>query len=281
MMKKLFITGMVVFILFFVLGTVVWFGFEKNNHKVKTVQKEYDADDIDRLIVNTDTADISVSPGDKFKFVYKGKNKLNVSTLNQTLQIAEVPMTTKRMLDVNPFKNNHGDLKIEVPSSKLNELKVTTSASNMDIEEINSTNATLWNEEHGEINLNNSHFEQTQIRGYETFVNVNDSTLVDSDVSLEQGAINVEETQVNNSVFKAVEGMINFRNIPAECALKASIKNGDILLQYKEVPKNVMLKLMPDQGKALIKNDHLKQGKNGDGDRKVELYTSKGDITVK
>ncbi|MFO3692679.1 hypothetical protein WER97_03095 [Staphylococcus felis] len=84
-MKKLFLFGLSLFIVTFILGMVTWFGFEKNNNKVKTIEKQYDINKINRLIVNSDTADIKVTKGNTFKLVYKGKNKLNISNVDQTL----------------------------------------------------------------------------------------------------------------------------------------------------------------------------------------------------
>ncbi|MBH9580613.1 hypothetical protein DOS74_06130 [Staphylococcus felis] len=279
-MKKLFLFGLSLFIVTFILGMVTWFGFEKNNNKVKTIEKQYDINKINRLIVNSDTADIKVTKGNTFKLVYKGKNKLNISNVDQTLQIAEMSATSKKMVDVNPFANHHGTLKIEVPSTKLKELKLTSNVSNIEVNHINSVNATLWNEKHGEINIDDSQFKSTQISGYETFVKANNSSLTDSEVNIEKGAIDINSTQVNNSVFKVVEGMINLKNMPAECVLKASIKNGDILLHYKDQPHNMMLKLNPENGRSIIKNKNIQNGKNGDGRHKIELYTTNGDIKV-
>lgn len=41
-----------------------------------------------------------------------------------------------------------------------------------------------------------------------------------------------------------------------------------------------MLSLNPEKGKAIINNDEIKIGKNGTGAHQIELYTTRGDITV-
>lgn len=41
-----------------------------------------------------------------------------------------------------------------------------------------------------------------------------------------------------------------------------------------------MLSLNPENGKAIINNDEIKKGKNGTGTHQIELYTTRGDITV-
>ena len=45
-MKRLFLGGLTLFITCFLLGSVTWFGFEKQNEKLNSVNKVLDSKDI-------------------------------------------------------------------------------------------------------------------------------------------------------------------------------------------------------------------------------------------
>ena len=53
-MKRLFLGGLTLFITCFLLGSVTWFGFEKQNEKLNSVNKVLDSKDINNLDVLTD-----------------------------------------------------------------------------------------------------------------------------------------------------------------------------------------------------------------------------------
>lgn len=40
-MKKLFIAGLIMFLVFFALGSAIWFGVEAHGNQVKTIEKSY------------------------------------------------------------------------------------------------------------------------------------------------------------------------------------------------------------------------------------------------
>ncbi|MBA8779196.1 DUF4097 family beta strand repeat protein [Staphylococcus schleiferi subsp. coagulans] len=279
-MKKLFIFGLSCFLVSFILGTIVWFGFEKKQQSIEKVEKTYAKNEINQLIVNMASADVKIVEGKQFHVTYKGKEDLSVSKQNKTLNIAEIKHSRGKEPNLNPFNREDNYIVITVPSAQLKELNVSTGFAKIQADGIDSQNAKFWNERSGEVTINHSQFSYTKIIGHESLVNIHDSHLNQSEISVENGQINANRSALHRSIFKIKQGNIVMNDMETECDFKGSTQKGNIDLNYRKTPHNVMLSLNPEHGHAHIKNQHLKHGKNGKGEHKVELYTNHGDITV-
>ncbi|QPA25025.1 DUF4097 family beta strand repeat protein [Mammaliicoccus fleurettii] len=279
-MKKLFIFGLSCFLVSFILGTIVWFGFEKKQQSIEKVEKTYAKNEINQLIVNMASADVKIVEGKQFHVTYKGKEDLSVSKQNKTLNIAEIKHSRGKEPNLNPFNREDNYIVITVPSAQLKELNVSTGFAKIQADGIDSQNAKFWNERSGEVTINHSQFSHTKIIGHESLVNIHDSHLNQSEISVENGQINANRSALHRSIFKIKQGNIVMNDMETECDFKGSTQKGNIDLNYRKTPHNVMLSLNPEHGHAHIKNQHLKHGKNGKGEHKVELYTNHGDITV-
>ncbi|AKS66687.1 DUF4097 family beta strand repeat-containing protein [Staphylococcus coagulans] len=279
-MKKLFIFGLSCFLVSFILGTIVWFGFEKKQQSIETVKKTYAKNEINQLIVNMASADVKIVEGKQFHVTYKGKEDLSVSKQNKTLNIAEIKHSRGKEPNLNPFNREGNYITITVPSAQLKELNVSTGFAKIQADGIDSQNAKFWNERTGEVTINHSQFSHTKIIGRESLVNIHNSHLNQSEISVDNGQINANHSALHRSIFKIKQGNIVMNDMETECDFKGSTQKGNIDLNYRNTPHNVMLSLNPEHGHAHIKNQHLKHGKNGKGEHKVELYTNHGDITV-
>ncbi|MBF1992380.1 DUF4097 family beta strand repeat protein [Staphylococcus schleiferi] len=279
-MKKLFIFGLSCFLVSFILGTIVWFGFEKKQQSIEKVEKTYAKNEINQLIVNMASADVKIVEGKQFHVTYKGKEDLSVSKQNKTLNIAEIKHSRGKEPNLNPFNREDNYIVITAPSAQLKELNVSTGFAKIQADGIDSQNAKFWNERSGEVTINHSQFSHTKIIGHESLVNIHDSHLNQSEISVENGQINANRSALHRSIFKIKQGNIVMNDMETECDFKGSTQKGNIDLNYRKTPHNVMLSLNPEHGHAHIKNQHLKHGKNGKGEHKVELYTNHGDITV-
>ncbi|WP_281191142.1 DUF4097 family beta strand repeat-containing protein [Staphylococcus schleiferi] len=279
-MKKLFIFGLSCFLVSFILGTIVWFGFEKKQQSIEKVEKTYAKNEINQLIVNMASADVKIVEGKQFHVTYKGKEDLSVSKQNKTLNIAEIKHSRGKEPNLNPFNREDNYIVITVPSAQLKELNVSTGFAKIQADGIDSQNAKFWNERSGEVTINHSQFSHTKIIGHESLVNIHDSHLSQSEISVENGQINANRSALHRSIFKIKQGNIVMNDMETECDFKGSTQKGNIDLNYRKTPHNVMLSLNLEHGHAHIKNQHLKHGKNGKGEHKVELYTNHGDITV-
>ncbi|AJC95628.1 DUF4097 family beta strand repeat-containing protein [Staphylococcus hyicus] len=279
-MKRLFLTGLTMFLVFFSLGSIVWFLFEAHHSQTQTTEKAYKSGNIERLNVDANNADVYIKKGQHFHVNYDGKAKINISKQNETLQISDSQASRKRMLDVNPFNKSKERLEITIPDKELNELNITTRVGEAYINDVKSRNVMIWYESTGQINIDNCYFDRNSIKAKDSLVNISDSNLSDSDISVLKGKITVNQTLVRKSVFKVNEGSMVLNNMKPECDFKGSVNHGDISMHYVKPPKDVMLKLTPEKGNINVNASHLHQGKNGKGTHLIELYTNHGDINI-
>ncbi|MDO5376423.1 MAG: DUF4097 family beta strand repeat-containing protein [Staphylococcus rostri] len=279
-MKKLFIFGMGCFIVFFILGTFVWFAIEKGDNQMTEVNRSFDKEDIKQLVVNTDIVNVTFKTGKNFRLHYKGNDKLNITRQGQTLQVVERMYSKRKMLNLNPFETNEGHLIVTIPPDYIENLSVTTRIANIEMQGIKLDNVMLWNDMNGQVTIHDSHFKNTQIKGEETFVNIYQSQLSASDVNVERGLIKADKTSVQQSLFKVGEGDMHLMKMSPQCDLKGVVNKGDITMSYEQLPKDVRLKINPTNGEGAIKDSRLHQGINGNGKHQIELYTNDGDIVV-
>ncbi|ARJ50194.1 DUF4097 family beta strand repeat-containing protein [Staphylococcus lutrae] len=279
-MRKLFIFGLSCFVIAFILGTVVWFLFEKNQQSIEHIDKSFDKNEVTQLVINVDATNIKLVESDRFRIRYKGKQKMKLSKQSQVLTLAEMNRSNIRMPNLNPFNNFEGQLEIGIPSSNLKELNVTSSFGMVDIKGVKIDKATFWNGESGEMDIDESELTHSKISANESLINIRNSRIDQSEVSLDSGKINGEKSSLKNSLFKLNKGSIHLSEMMTNCDFKSSVKDGDIYLGYDQVPQNVLLALNPENGQAVINNRQIHKGKNGTGEHKVELYTTRGDITV-
>lgn len=280
-MKKLFIFGMSCFIVFFVLGTLVWFFIEQRDAKVAEVDQTFNKDDINQLVVNTDVVNVTFKAGQQFHVHYKGADKLNVTRQGKTLQIMERLHSKRKMLNLNPFVTNKECLVVTIPPNYLKNLSVTTQIANIDMKGIQLDNVMLWNDMNGEVNINDCQFKNAQIKGEETLVNIRESQFAKSDIYVESGLINTQKFNVQQSLFKVDKGDMHLLKMAPQCNLKGVVNQGDIEMSYAQPPQHVRLMLSPTNGDATIQSPHLKQGLNGQAKHQVELYTNDGDIVIR
>ncbi|SUK12581.1 exported protein [Staphylococcus agnetis] len=280
-MKRLFLMGLTMFLVFFLMGTLVWFLFESHHSQTQITEKAFKKSDIETLNVNANNADVYVKKGSQFHVKYDGKAKVNISKQNKILQISDSQSTKRHMINVNPFNKSKERLMITVPEKQLDKLNITTRVGDLNVSQINSNSVNIWNEVMGKVNINSCYFKEINVDTNETFVNISQSKLLNSEVSANKGKITVNDSFISKSVLKLNEGSMLLNNMESECDFKGSVNHGDISMRYTNVPKDVMLKLNPENGNINMNTPHLHQGKNGKGTHLIELYTNHGDINIK
>ncbi|MEJ7542483.1 DUF4097 family beta strand repeat-containing protein [Staphylococcus intermedius] len=279
-MRKLFVFGLSCFLICFILGTVVWFGFENKKQSVEKIDQTFEKNAINQIVINVDATNIKMVPSDYFHISYEGKQEMKVSKQSRVLTITEMNRSGIRTPNLNPFNNLEGQLEIGIPPAQLKEVDLTSNIGAVNIENVDIDHASIWNGDSGELNIRNSQLTHSKFSANETLVNIENSRLDHSEFNIEQGKINGEKTLLKNSIFKLNRGDIHLQEMLMGCDFKGSVKDGNIYLGYRQPPTDVMLSLNPEKGKAIINNDQIKKGKNGKGTHQIELYTTRGDITV-
>lgn len=279
-MRKLFLFGLSCFLICFMLGTAVWFGFEKKEQSVEKIDKTFAKDDINQLVINVDATNIKIVNSDDFHISYEGKQDMKISKQSQVLTITEMNGSGFRTPNLNPFNNAEGQLEIGIPKSQLKEMDITSNLGAIAMDGVKIENATFWNGDNGELNIHNSQVSHSKFSANESLVNIENSHIEKSEFNIKQGKIDGEKTLLTNGIFKLDSGYIHLKDMQTDCDFKSSVKDGNIYLGYEQPPSDVMLSLNPEKGKATIHNQQIKKGKNGTGEHKIELYTTRGDITV-
>lgn len=280
-MKKLFIFGMSCFIIFFILGTLVWLFIEQKGQPITKLDRAFDDTQIEALVVNTDIVNVKFQEGKTFHMQYKGREQLNVTQQGRTVQVVERMNGKRKMLNLNPFITNAEELVVTLPPNHLKHLNVTTHIANVNMKDVKVDKVMVWNDQNGEVNLKDCQFKHTQIKGHETFVKVENSKLAKSDVNVANGMIFANHTAVEQSLFKLGEGDMHLLKMSPECDLKGIANQGDIEMSYAQAPKHVRLKLQPTNGEAMVEHPNIKNGINGNGKHQIELYTNDGNIVVR
>lgn len=277
-MKKLFISGLIIFIVFFIGGTITWFAFDKATYEKQNYYKTF-SNNFSNVSVNTIGSEINVIKGKKFKIDYKGDNDIFVSQKRNTLKVTEKRATNRGYgLNFNPFHRNKKKLTLEVPDKKLKNLNVDSLIGDIHLKNLKVKNTTVIN--HRLFSMDNSNLNNLNLGSSGRKANINDSTVQKGNIKMNLGKILVNHSQLKDSIFLLNKGDILMKNMKSSNDIKASTKQGDIKYNFGEKPKDTLLKLHPGRGKKVVNNKYFKEGKVGKSNNILEFYTVDGDITV-
>ncbi len=109
---------------------------------------------------------------------------------------------------------------------------------------------------------------------------ISKSNIKNSNIKVVIGMLQIDKSQIKQSIFLNDHGDIEFKNMPSKVDAKASTKQGDIGFKYDSKPENTILKLNPKQVIASVKNKTFINGKVGKSDSVFEFYTIDGNIKV-
>ncbi|RTX83035.1 hypothetical protein CD139_09920 [Staphylococcus piscifermentans] len=277
-MKKLLIIGIVIFITFFSLGSLVWFVHDKNILPNEKVHKTFTDEKVQDITISGKKANIKIVQGDKLKLNYNGEKPINYSIHNGILKISE-----KQKNDIaptiNPFKQNKQNMIIEVPKKKLQDINISTDTGNIVTDKLTAETVTIWNNV-SNINFIKSRFDNIEVKAESTDLDFDRTTLKNGNVKIQNGSIAGTQSIVQDSVFIIENGNITLNKMADACDLKSFAKKGSISFSYKNVPKDTLLKLNPSDGKKVINNPYFKDEKVGNGENVLEFYTNHGDIKI-
>lgn len=277
-MRKLFISGLIIFVVFFIGGTVTWFSFDKAKYEKKNYNETLHQN-FNRLSVSTIGSRVNIVRGKKFKVDYQGDNDIKVSKKNKILEVSEKRATNRGYgLNFNPFHHNNHKLIITVPNKKLDNLYLKSVIGDILLKDINIDHASINSNKYFSVkhsNLNNLDYNGSNSTAY-----IYNSSVKQGNIKLDTGKINLKKSHFKDSIFLLNDGDINMNEMPASNDIKASTKKGDIDYNFGTYPKDTLLKLHPGRGKKVIKNKNFKDDKVGKSKNTLEFYTVDGDITI-
>ncbi|WP_436855721.1 DUF4097 family beta strand repeat-containing protein [Staphylococcus caeli] len=283
-MKKIFIVGLTLFVVCFLLGCITWFGFEKQSNKVNSVNKTYNASKIDALNIKNAKAKVNVTKGDHFEVHYNGINELAIKKQNNELVIEE---TKKRVdqygLNFNPFRKVRPQMEITVPDKKLKQLKISNNRFGLQLKglEVGNVDIDTASDTIFPSYIDSNKIDELKYNSLEAPIRIKNSSVKDALIKTKHAEIKGSNSLIKDGVLSVRKGSINLSSMDIDSAFKASSKNGDINMSYNNEPQDVLLKLNPEDGQANVRNDSFKNDKVGSGNHILELYTLHGDINIK
>lgn len=277
-MKKMLIAGIIMFIAFFSMGTLVWFVHDKSNLTNENINHTFKNKNIQDISINGNTSSIKIVKGDVLRLKYNGEKNINYSEHNDILKISENKKDNYTPI-INPFKKNNQKIIVEIPDRKLNDINISTDVGNVDLEGVHTNTATIWNNI-SNITMKNTSFDNLDVKSEQTQLYFDHSTIEGANFKINGGNIKGEHSLIKDSLFILNNGNITFKQMADACDIKASTKNGNISLSYSKQPKNTLLKLNPSNGNKIISNPNFKDDKIGNGENVLEFYSNKGDIRV-
>ena len=75
-MKKLTISGLVIFVVFFLAATLVWFVHDKDIYKRLKYNETFHQSSISKLNIDSYSSDITITQGSSFRVKYYGDNSI-------------------------------------------------------------------------------------------------------------------------------------------------------------------------------------------------------------
>ncbi|MDU5912187.1 MAG: DUF4097 family beta strand repeat-containing protein, partial [Staphylococcus epidermidis] len=219
-MKKLFISGLIIFIIFFASGTMTWFTIDKkkydNRHYNKTINSK-----IEHLSISTVTTNVNVISGKKLAVYFTGDNKINVTKNNKRLSIKEKRAVDRGYgLNFNPFHSNNRKLTIVVPEKDLKSLNIQSLLGEIDLNQVNLKHVSL--ETDRIIQLKRSELNQLNIESSKANFYITDCLIREGRMKLDKGITHVKNSTLSDTVFLVNRGDISMTDMKSSNDIKAS-----------------------------------------------------------
>lgn len=279
-MKKLFLIGLSIFILFGATGTILWFTVNNKYEKQETFKKVFKHNNVEQVIVNGQNTNVEVKNGKYLSIDYNGRQDVNASIENNLLHFTEGD--TKNHFNANfiPFRKTTNHLVITLPKKKYESFNITTNKGNIDINNVSSNNSNIITDT-GDITYDKVNLKHAKAISQLGSVSVNNGQLTEFNGEVKTGNIAINNSRLINTELITSLGDININKLKSECNIKSSTGDGNIVMSYANKPKNTMLNLQADSGETHIRNKAFTGESVGDGRHVVESYADKGDIVVK
>ena len=112
-MKKAMITGIVIFVGFFLAATLVWFVHDKDEYKKLKYDRAYSNVKMNNLNIDSYNSELTIKQGEHCGVKYYGDNDVKVYRTKDTLNIKE-HKSDKRgySVNINPFNQSKSKLKL-------------------------------------------------------------------------------------------------------------------------------------------------------------------------
>lgn len=279
-MKKLFLSGLGIFLIFGILGTILWYTVNNKYEKQETYEKVYKNNQVEQVIVNGQNTNVEVKKGKYLSIKYNGNQDVNASIENNLLHFTERENKYKFNANFIPFRKTVNHLVITLPPKNYESFNITTNTGNISVRDAKSNNSNIITDT-GDIVYHNVNLKHAKAMTDLGSVKVKHSDLTEFTGEIKTGNISVDKSSLVNSEMITSLGNINISQLKNECDIKSSTEDGDISISYMNPPKNTLLQLQSESGNTKIENKAFNGEKVGKGKHVIESYTDNGDIYIK
>lgn len=281
-MKKLFICGLTIFVVCFVLACLFWFSFEQQDNKTNEVSQNYHDDEIEDINVATKNAAVKVRQGEKFNITYKGSKDVNIKRHADKVNVTEKNNNEDHYgLNFNPFKNIHSTVYITVPKQASANLDMELHSQFIQLDQLRLGDVKVYTE-HGNsegFKVKNSTIKNLTYQSDFSSVAISDSKIKQGNLKT-QNKIEVTRSLLKDTILLTEDSNIMLADMKSNTDVKASTNEGNINISYAQKPQDTLLKLNPLKGKSHVNNPYFQHNKVGNGQNIIELYTNQGNIYI-
>ena len=281
-MKKLFICGLTIFIVCFVLACLFWFSFEQQDNKTNEVSQKYHDYDIEDINVKTQNAAVKVRQGEKFNVTYKGSKDVDIKRNANKVNVTEKNNNEDHYgLNFNPFKDIHSTVYITVPKQASANLDMELHSQFIQLNQQRLGDVKVYTE-HGSnegLKVNNATIKNLKYQSNFSSVAIANSNIKQGNLKT-KNKIEVTRSLLKDTILLTEDSNIMLADMKSNTDVKASTGKGNINISYEQKPEDTLLKLNPLEGESHVNNPYFQHNKVGNGKNIIEFYTNQGDIYI-
>ncbi|PNZ80289.1 hypothetical protein CD127_10805, partial [Staphylococcus petrasii] len=229
-MKKAIITGLVIFIGFFVAGTLVWFVHDKDEYKKVKYNKEFTNKNLNMLNIDSYSSDIVIKKGKQFRVKYIGDNEIKVFTKRNGINIKERRAADRGYsFNVNPYNLSKSTIYITIPEKGLNKLQIDATMGEVSLDNLKVNEGSI-HKDGEDIFINQSELKKFNIESDTSHVFIKNSLASNIKSKTHFGDVLVSNSKIKNSIFISDNGTLKFIDMDSESDLKGSSKRQSIIM---------------------------------------------------
>ncbi|WJE53564.1 DUF4097 family beta strand repeat-containing protein [Bacillus cereus] len=279
------------------IGILKVFGLSSNNteiHKKETVASE----NINEIEINTSAADVELVPTDlneieilldgNIKENIKDKYTFKVNEKNNKLNIDF--LTNDNSLGLHLGSISDMKLKVNLPKKGYENIKVKTTSGQIIAEGIEGKILTMEATSGNISTIESKIKKELTAETSSGTIKINKSEAGIVNFKTSSGKIDSNNLVSKNANFEDISGEIKYNNKTLKGDIAFQTSNGDVKINFDKVPTSFKVGFEGNSGKADIDVEGLlyeDKSKNkaiaikGDGENKIKVRTSSGDLKLK
>ncbi|WP_261007492.1 DUF4097 domain-containing protein [Staphylococcus haemolyticus] len=180
-MKKAMITGIVIFVGFFLAATLVWFVHDKDEYKKLKYDRAYSNVKMNNLNIDSYNSELTIKQGEHCGVKYYGDNDVKVYRTKDTLYIKE-HKSDKRgySVNINPFNQSKSKIEVTLPNKNINNLDVYSGFGNVNLDGINAKKGSIY-QDNKYLKIQNSKFDNLSFKSDAGGVKIKNSDIFNSE----------------------------------------------------------------------------------------------------